>query len=106
MNKDDIKERFLEIFHEDILPKNFDNYADDIIANVKKRCNYAVITVHDMIIEISSFMNLVFDVTTKRFTNKVINSTQTDEEIVTATIDLISILMTGNQMVVTQKHNF
>ena len=59
-----------------------------------------------MIIEISSFMNLVFDVTTKRFTNKVINSTQTDEEIVTATIDLISILMTGNQMVVTQKHNF
>lgn len=106
MNKDDIKERFLEIFHEDILPENFDNYADDIITNVKKRCNYAVITVHDMIIEISSFMNLVFDVTTKRFTNKVINSTQTDEEIVTATIDLISILMTGNQMVVTQKHNF
>ena len=51
-------------------------------------------------------MNLVFDVTTKRFTNKVINSTQTDEEIVTATVDLISILMTGNQMIVTQKHNF
>ena len=106
MNKEDIKEKFFEIFHEDVLPDDFDNCADDIIANVKKRCEYAEITVHDMIIEISSFMNLVFDVTTKRFTNKVINSTQTDEEIVTATIDLISILMTGNQMVVTQKHNF
>ena len=106
MNKEDIKEKFFEIFHEDVLPDDFDNCADVIIANVKKRCEYAEITVHDMIIEISSFMNLVFDVTTKRFTNKVINSTQTDEEIVTATIDLISILMTGNQMVVTQKHNF
>ena len=106
MNKEDIKEKFFEIFHEDVLPDDFDNCADAIIANVKKRCEYAEITVHDMIIEISSFMNLVFDVTTKRFTNKVINSTQTDEEIVTATIDLISILMTGNQMVVTQKHNF
>ena len=105
-NIEDIKEKFIEIFHENILPDNFDAVADQIIANVKKRLDYADITVHDMIIEISMFMNLVFDVTTKRFTNKVINSTQTDEEIITATIDLISILMTGNQMIVTQKHNF
>ena len=105
-NIEDIKEKFIEIFHENILPDNFDTVADQIIANVKKRLDYADITVHDMIIEISMFMNLVFDVTTKRFTNKVINSTQTDEEIITATIDLISILMTGNQMIVTQKHNF
>lgn len=104
--KDDIKEKLLEIFHENILPDNFDECADIIIANAKKRCNYANLTVHDIIIETSMFMNLVFDVTTKRFTNKVINSTQTDEEIVTATVDLISILMTGNQMIVTQKHNF
>lgn len=104
--KDDIKEKLLEIFHENILPDDFDECADIIIANAKKRCNYANLTVHDIIIETSMFMNLVFDVTTKRFTNKVINSTQTDEEIVTATVDLISILMTGNQMIVTQKHNF
>ena len=104
--KDDIKEKLLEIFHENILPDNFDECADIIIANAKKRCNYTNLTVHDIIIETSMFMNLVFDVTTKRFTNKVINSTQTDEEIVTATVDLISILMTGNQMIVTQKHNF
>ena len=104
--KDDIKEKLLEIFHENILPDDFDECADIIIANAKKRCNYTNLTVHDIIIETSMFMNLVFDVTTKRFTNKVINSTQTDEEIVTATVDLISILMTGNQMIVTQKHNF
>lgn len=105
-DKEDIKEKLFEIFHENILPDNFDDYADRIITNVKKRCNSSDITVHDIIIEISMLMNLVFDVTTKRFTNKVINSTQTDEEIVTATVDLISILMTGNQMIVTQKHNF
>lgn len=104
--KDDVKEKLLEIFHENILPDDFDECADVIIANAKKRCNYTNLTVHDIIIETSMFMNLVFDVTTKRFTNKVINSTQTDEEIVTATVDLISILMTGNQMIVTQKHNF
>lgn len=63
-------------------------------------------SLHDIIIEYSIQNRLVFDVTTKKFTDKVINSSQTDEEILKATIDLISLLITGNQMVVTQKHNF
>ena len=63
-------------------------------------------TLHDIIVEYSLKTNQVFDVSTKQFTNTVINSTQTDEEILKATIDLISLLITGNQMVVTQKHNF
>lgn len=61
---------------------------------------------HDLLIAISACTGMVFDVSTKEFSNEVINSTQTDEEILIATIDLISLLITGNQMVITQKHNF
>jgi hypothetical protein len=49
---------------------------------------------------------MVFDISTLEFSNSVINSAQTDEEILKATIDLISLIIVGNQMVVTQKHNF
>jgi chaperonin GroEL (HSP60 family) len=63
-------------------------------------------SLHDIIINYSVANGCVFDVSTKSFTNNVINSAQTDEEILKATIDLISLLITGNQMVVTQKHNF
>ena len=61
---------------------------------------------YDIIIHYSICTHQVFDVSTKKFTNRVINSSQTDEEILKATIDLISLLITGNQMVVTQRHNF
>lgn len=61
---------------------------------------------HDLIIGISSHTGMVFDVSTKEFSNNIINSTQTDEEILIATIDLIALLITGNQMLITQKHNF
>ena len=61
---------------------------------------------HDLIIAYSIKYRLVYDVSSKEFSDRIINSVQTDEEILKATIDLISILITGNQMVVTQKHNF
>lgn len=64
------------------------------------------ISVHDFIIDYSIRTGLVFDVTKLKFTDKVINSFRTDEEVLTATIDLISLLIVGNQMVVTGKHNF
>jgi hypothetical protein len=59
-----------------------------------------------MIIEYSIMHHKVFDVSDMNFTSDVVNSLQTDEEILKATIDLIALLITGNQMVVTQKHNF
>ncbi len=61
---------------------------------------------HDVLIDYSTKVSKVFDVSTFRYTNEVINSFQTDAEILTATIDLISLLIIGNQMVVTGKHNF
>ena len=43
---------------------------------------------------------LVFDPVEKRFTKDIINSARTDIEILTAAIDLVSLLISGNQMVV------
>ena len=63
-------------------------------------------SLYDIIIEYSIYNHSVFDVSEKKFTSDVVNSSQTDEEILKATIDLIALLITGNQMVVTQKHNF
>lgn len=61
------------------------------------------VSIHDIIINYSIIIGLVFDVSKFRFTSDVINSVQTDREILKATIDLISLLVVGNQMVVTAK---
>ena len=74
------------------------------VKNVVKR--RGDISIHDVLIEYSILSNKVFDITTFSYSDSVVNSCQTDEEILKATIDLISILIVGNQMVVTQKHNF
>ena len=64
------------------------------------------VSIHDTLVEYSILSNQVLDVTTFTYSDRVVNSCQTDEEILKATIDLISILIVGNQMVITQKHNF
>ena len=63
-------------------------------------------SMHDIIINHSVHSGKVFDVSTREFTSNVINSSKTDEEILVATIDLIALLISGNQMIITQKHNF
>lgn len=67
---------------------------------------YNSVDIKDLIIDYSIATDTVFDVTTRTFTDGIVNSEQTDEEILKATIELIGLLMTGNQMVITQKHNF
>ena len=67
---------------------------------------YKSVDIKDLIIDYSVATDTVFDVTTRTFTDGIVNSEQTDEEILKATIELIGLLMTGNQMVITQKHNF
>ena len=64
------------------------------------------ISIHEFIINCSLRTNTVFDISKFRYSSDVINSAQTDEEVLKATIDLISLLISGNQMVITQKHNF
>lgn len=63
-------------------------------------------TLDELILLYSIQNKRVFDVTTMSFSDNIINSVETDRQILAATIDLISLLITGNQMVVTQKHNF
>ena len=63
-------------------------------------------SLHELIINNSVQDGKVFDVSTRKFTSNVINSSKTDEEILIATIDLIGLLISGNQMIITQKHNF
>ena len=64
------------------------------------------ITLYDFLIEFSVQTETVFDLTTKKFSKDVINSLQTDDEVLTATIDLLTLLISGNQMVVTQRLSF
>lgn len=88
---------------------NFDEiFEDDEIVNdiINKLDCGLDLSFHNFIIEYSIKANKVFDVSKFRYSNDVINSLQTDREILIATIDLISLLIVGNQMVVTQKHNF
>ena len=54
---------------------------------------------HDAIIAISICNNEVFDLSTGTFADTVVNSTETDREILKATVDLLSLLITGNQLV-------
>lgn len=81
-----------------------DKQYDDINLAFKKY--NGLIDVYSVITTISLTTNTVYDVSKKEFNNTVINSAQTDTEILTATIDLIGLLITGNQMVVTGKNSF
>ena len=86
--------------------KDFDK-LDELCKDIKPGDHDLLsISLADLIVLYSIKYGVVYDVSTKEFSNRIINSVQTDEEILKATIDLISILITGNQMVVTQKHNF
>lgn len=61
---------------------------------------------HEILIEYSIYSNTVFDLESKSFTPDIINSTKTDIEVLKAVTDLMGILITGNQMVLTGKHMF
>lgn len=51
------------------------------------------------IIDISVRNNVVLDLSTGKFGTDVVNSAETDKEIIKAVIDLLSLLITGNQLV-------
>ena len=64
------------------------------------------ITIHNILIHYGLSINKVFDVTTMSYSDSIINSTRTDLEVLTATIDLMGILISGNQLITTNRHNF
>ena len=54
----------------------------------------------DLIAKFCTHNHCVFDPVEKKFTRDIINSARTDIEILTAAIDLVSLLISGNQMVI------
>lgn len=79
---------------------------DEIILTGRAEGDNSPITLFDHIINLSVNNNAVYDVSKKRFSNAVVNSLKTDEEVLVATIELISMLITGNQVIVTQRNNY
>jgi chaperonin GroEL (HSP60 family) len=63
-------------------------------------------SVNMILICYSEYTNQVFDLVEKRFSDRIINSTNTDIQVLTASMDLLSILVNGNQLVLTIKDNF
>lgn len=66
---------------------------------VKVKVSYALVSY-------SMRVGKVFDLSKKEFSDKIINSAQTDVEVITAVMDLMNLLINGNQMVLTSKNNF
>lgn len=83
----------------------FDEWlVDDIIEDLIR--SHDEISAHDVIVEYCIRTNQVFDLENRTFTRDVINSCRTDIEVLSAIVDLMNILITGNQLVMTGKHNF
>lgn len=61
--------------------------------------SYGANTVHEAIINYSILSGKVFDLNKKEFNTDVVNSTQTDIEVLKAVTDLIALLISGNQLV-------
>ena len=61
---------------------------------------YVLLT--DIIQNMSLISNKTFDISKAEFNDTIVNSMQTDREILIATVDLISILIMGNQYVIAQ----
>lgn len=63
-------------------------------------------SLYDILVEFSIANDKVFDVVNKTFSKSIVNSFQTDDEILTASVDLLSLMISGNQMIVTQRNSF
>ena len=78
----------------------FDKFGIETPGDVKDVGPLAFGCASNIIEEFCIQNRLVFDPVEKRFTKDIINSARTDIEILTAAIDLVSLLISGNQMVV------
>lgn len=79
-----------------------ENYSGSLIIDDEIICKDTnKETTINNIISTSLEKRLPFDVVNKIFSNRIINSSSTDEEVLKATIDLLSLIISGNQLVVT-----
>lgn len=89
-----LKNVFEDVPIDEVPWDKFPSYPKTILENKEY-----VTSLHDYIIWHSIDNNCVFDLGKYTFNSEVINSAETDKEILKATIDLLSLLITGNQLV-------
>ena len=89
----------------DILNEGINSYFK-ANQDVERNTVHWDIDIIDVLIDQSIKNSVVFDLSTNGYNKDVINSAATDIEVLTAVVDLMSILITGNQLIVTGKHNF
>lgn len=75
------------------------NISDNFLNYCYEKFDESDFTLAKAIIDYSITTNQVLDLGTGIFNSNVINSAETDKEILKATIDLLSLIITGNQLV-------
>ena len=100
-----IKEEMKQLRLSRLVPEDFVTYVDQILGKLKteQRLNPIVelnpFDVKEAIIDYSIERNQVYDLTESDFSKDIINSTATDIEVIRAVMELISLLLTGNQAI-------
>lgn len=89
------------IHYESIFDKNILEQAVwEAVTDHKDSSNKRECSLFDVIINYSIKANVVYDLNTFSFGNTIINSSETDKEVLIATSDLISLLIAGNQLLI------
>lgn len=74
----------------------------EILGSIIDTTGEKVYDLNSILIELAIGMQMTLDLGKEKYNYEVINSTATDKEILTATIDLIALLITGNQLVISR----
>ena len=100
-----IKEEMKQLRLSRLVPEDFVTYVYQILGKLEteQRLNSIVelnpFDVKEAIIDYSIERNQVYDLTESDFSKDIINSTATDIEVIRAVMELISLLLTGNQAI-------
>lgn len=107
IDSDDFRNRFQDTFgttFESVFvnetPSSVIKCITEIYDPIYEDISEARFDVYDVVTGYAIYKDQVFDVTTKQYTDSVVNSVETDIEIMKSVSDLISILINGNQMVI------
>ena len=99
-----IKEEMKQLRLSRLVPEDFVTYVDQILSRLEMEQRNPIVEldpfdVKDAIIDYSIERNQVYDLTESDFSKDIINSTATDIEVIRAVMELISLLLTGNQAI-------
>ena len=103
---EDINTRPEDMNKEQVIKISEKLFGKNIFADDPDILNRDIDSLHTLIIEYSIRNDKVFDLEKREFSDDIINSTRTDIEVMKVIVDLMGILITGNQMILTGKHMF